>query len=396
MTKILEGFWDCKYCGTTQIGGSLRECPNCGKARGEDTYFYLDETVKQYVPEEKARTINRNPDWVCNYCNQLNSDSKTTCVSCGAPRTAENLNYFEHHAQKNQSSNSHQKSTNNSSNFHDSNHSRTPYTNHHSESVSGTASSYGFDMPGTTTLEEGFAYVKNFFTSHFSTLLITFLIVIGFLGMVFLLLPKDQEITINEFTWSRTIEIERYQTVEESNWSLPAGSRLLYTREELSHYENVLDHYETKTRQVAKQRISGYETYVSGYRDLGNGYFEEITSSRPIYETYYETETYQEAVYRSVPIYRTKYYYEIDKWLYERSVKTSGCDKSPYWGEINLNSDERVSTKYGTYTITGMNQDEKEQSIILSFEDWSSVEIGQTIKVKVSIGGYGEIIKIPE
>ena len=95
MGKLIEGFWDCKYCGNKRIRGSIRECPNCGKARDNSTKFYLDASERNYVSEEKAAKINKNPDWVCNYCNQLNSDDDDICVSCGAPRTSENLNYFE-------------------------------------------------------------------------------------------------------------------------------------------------------------------------------------------------------------------------------------------------------------------------------------------------------------
>ena len=47
------------------------------------------------MPEEAAAKINRNPDWICVYCKQLNSDDNETCVYCGAPRASENLNYFQ-------------------------------------------------------------------------------------------------------------------------------------------------------------------------------------------------------------------------------------------------------------------------------------------------------------
>lgn len=163
-------------------------------------------------------------------------------------------------------------------------------------------------------------------------------------------------------SWQRSIDIERYQTVEESDWYLPSGARLQYSQKEFSHYEQVLDHYETKTKKVAHERILGYEDYVSGYRDLGNGYFEEIVSSRPVYETYYEDETYQEPVYRDEPVYRTKYY------------------------------DEKVSIRSEKYYITGLNKKNKSSNILLSFEDWNSVEVGQTVKLKVSLG-YGEIVE---
>ena len=223
-------------------------------------------------------------------------------------------------------------------------------------------------------------------------ILITLFSLIGIAALIFLFIPKPQEITVQGLSWQRSIDIERYQTVEESNWSLPTGARLLYSQEEFSHYEQVFDHYETKTREVSKERVIGYEEYVSGYRDLGNGYFEEITSSRPIYETYYETETYDEPVYRDEAVYRTKYYYEIDKWLYERSVKTSGKDKNPYWGEVKLSSDERISSKRETYSIIGLNKKGKEKSITLSYEDWNSLKVGETVTLNVSFG-YGEIVE---
>ena len=74
---------------------------------------------------------------------------------------------------------------------------------------------------------------------------------------------------------------------------MPSGARLKYEKNEIYDYEKVVDHYEIKTKQVEKTRISRYETYVTGYKDLGNGYFEEITDERPVYETYYESEEYK-------------------------------------------------------------------------------------------------------
>lgn len=368
MGKIIEGFWNCKYCGTTGIRGSIRECPNCGKARDEDTVFCLDKSNLSYVSEENAIHINRNPDWVCEYCGQLNSDDDKVCISCAAPRTQSNLNYFENRNKKEKEQQEKNEKYEVERDFLD------------SQLVEYSAKEKEFSL-------------KNFFSTHMYPILITLISLIGIAGLIFLLIPKEHQITIEQMSWERSIDIQRYQTVTESGWSLPSGARLLYTQEEFSHYEQVLDHYETKTRQVAKERISGYEEYVSDYRDLGNGYFEEITSSRPIYETYYETETYEEPVYRDEAVYLLKYYYEIDKWIYDRSITTRGYDKNPYWGEATLASDERISNKTEFYSITGINQkEEEEESIYLSYEDWNSLEVGQTVILKVSLG-YGTIVE---
>lgn len=359
MGKIIEGFWNCSYCGKMKIGGGTKKCPNCGKIRDENTIFDFDRNKINYVSDEKAAKINRNPDWVCDYCNQLNSDDDANCIGCGSPRTTKNLNYFENRKKK--------------------------------EKQLLEKTEYEENFKASNSTNKDFAF-KEFFFLHMYHILIALVTLVGIAGLIFLFTPKEQELTVTEMSWQRSIDIERYQTVDESNWSLPSGARLHYSKEEFSHYEQVLDHYDTKTRQVLRERISGYEEYVSGYKDLGNGYFEEITSTRPIYETYYETETYEDPVYRDEAVYRTKYYYEIDKWLYERSVKTSGIDKSPYWGDVFLDSDERVSNKTETYSIIGLNQKEEEKSLSLSYDDWNSLEIGQTVKLKVSLG-YGKIVE---
>ena len=65
------------------------------------------------------------------------------------------------------------------------------------------------------------------------------------------------------------------------------------------------DHYETRTRTVKVKE--GEERYVSGQRDKGNGYFEDVYSTRPVYED-------REEEYRDVPVYQTKYLYTVYEW----------------------------------------------------------------------------------
>ena len=373
MGRLIEGLWDCNYCGTKGNRGSIRECPNCGRSRDEDVKFYMPGNIT-YVSEEKEKTINRNPDWICPYCNSLNSDSLNICPSCGAARTSEVHDYF--------SIKEEQSHPNNFSNTVD---------NQNTEEDNDSIYEQKIAMEKKNT--EKLKLVPSFIKKHWKAMLSIPVIIAIIIGMAYLFIPKNEEIVIKEFGWERSIEIEKFQTVFENGWSLPDGARLQYTSTEISHYESVLDHYETKTRQVEKERISHYESYVSGYKDLGNGYFEEIIDQRPVYETYYETEEYQEAVYRDEPVYRTKYYYEIDKWLYERSIDTNGLNQEPYWAETVLKENERISKKSQKYYITGINSKDEEQTISLDYDVWINLSVNQTIKVKVSIFGDAELIE---
>lgn len=362
MGRLVEGFWDCTSCGAKKIRGSIRVCPSCGKTRSEGTIFYLDQDAR-YVPEEEALHINRNPDWVCEHCKSMNSDDDQVCSSCGTPRTSKSLDYFESHEEI------YQKEL---AKYNDE-------LKAYEESLKGQ-----YNNPVYRVLD--------FLSYNSRTILIGLLALLGIVGLIFLIWPRNREFVVQQISWQRNIDIERYQTVEEDDWYLPTGARLQFSQMEFSHYQQVLDHYETVSELVAKERIVGYTEEVVGYQDLGNGYFDEITTSVPVYETYYETEYYEEPVYRDEPVYRMRYYYEIDRWLYERTVTTSGNNKSPYWGETNLYSDERISNQTENYYIIGIDKKDKESTISLSYDDWNSLEIGQSVTLRVSLG-FGEIVE---
>lgn len=388
MGRIVEGLWDCPYCGTKGIGGSKRTCINCGRARDGDTRFYM-AGQKRYVPFNESKKISRNPDWVCDYCGNLNSDNDDSCQSCGAKRTSENLNYFQNKAkqeksrQESQQRNERERESKDSSD--EKSYSKYSYSSLNEERSKQEISQSDFNVKN---MKVPFKSVTTF--------ILAFALIIGLIvGLVFLLSPKEKELTITDLYWERNIEIEEYKTVNESDWYLPTGGRLQYTNREIHHYEDVFDHYEIRTRQVPKERYVRTETVVTGYRDLGNGYFEEITSSRDVYETYYETETYQEAVYRSEPVYRTKYYYEIDKWLYGRTVTSKANDKNPQWPELNLNPKEREGSRNETYSATGKDSEENEYTFTLSYSDWEMLHFGQDVKIELSFG-KGEIISVDE
>ena len=94
MGRIIEGLWDCPYCGTKGNRGSVRECPCCGKPRGNDTKFYLPKE-KNYLSDEEANKISKEPDWLCSFCDSYNSATTTVCHECGHTRDESDLNYFE-------------------------------------------------------------------------------------------------------------------------------------------------------------------------------------------------------------------------------------------------------------------------------------------------------------
>ncbi len=333
MGKIVVGCWDCDYCGADRISGEIKICPNCGKPRGKDIKFYM-AGPKEYV--EHPETINKNPDWLCPYCNTLNPDDNKFCSACGAAREESEQNYFESKEEEQKKKEEREEAE------------------RREEAGHSTRSSGGSRIP----------------------------ILIGLVGviflLIFLLMPKSRTFHVDSKTWERSVSIERYQEVEDSGWDLPGDAWDVTEKREVYGYQSVLDHYETRTREVAVEVLDGYDV-TTEYKDLGNGYFEEVEVETPRYRTEYRTETYEEPVYVSVPIYKTKYYYKIMKWLYDRDEKTSGADNEPYFAEPSLSDKEREGGRSEQYWLVS-----GDKSYKISYDLWKNISAGDDIKAIIN------------
>ena len=93
MEKLVEGLWDCPFCDNKRIRTGQKTCLNCGHPQDESTKLYMPDAV-EYVPEEKAEKISRNPDWQCSFCGSLNSNNLDSCANCGATKEESERNYF--------------------------------------------------------------------------------------------------------------------------------------------------------------------------------------------------------------------------------------------------------------------------------------------------------------
>ena len=366
--RNLWGYWDCEYCGRTKIRGDNDECPSCNATRGKNVKFYMDKGNIEYVDESQK---NNKANWICPYCNSQNENNEDVCEYCGATKNESKEDYFGE--------------INSDTDINDVARTFENDTSSNKDNI------YNTDFDDTVDRVENSI---NNLTDKLSDIgyvarkggiiavgILLFALIIGFI--VWLVKPIQREITIESFAWERSIAIEIEKTFDESGWSLPSGAKLQYEKEEIRSYNKVIDHYEEKSRQVKKERFLRNESYVAGYKDLGNGQFKEIVKERPVYETYYETEYYKEPVYKSVPVYDTKYYYKIDRWVKSRTVESSGSDKEPYWGEVNLSKKERQGSKNEAYYIFATFEEEQKR-YSLDFSEWENCNEGDILEVKVN------------
>jgi hypothetical protein len=349
--KIVMGYWDCPSCGSKGIPGTTYDCPNCGRQRGKETKFYMKSGPVEYVAGHKVV----GADWYCEYCGALNSAGKTVCENCGSPKSESKDDYFSL---------------------------KNPPKPKQPEPSVHKATAPSFDP---------LSIIHKVKQSSLAIKLIAgiiLLIIVSNLISSFISKPRDYAYDVKELTWENSIEIEEYKTFRESDWYLPNGARLVDTNWEIRTYESVLDHYETVTRSRQVPDGGHYET---SYSDNGDGTFTEEST----YVTDYTTEYYEEdePVYRQEPVYDTKYYYDIDRWVYERTETTTGKDKNPYWADITLNDKERESGRDSKYTMTGIRHYRsffkdrtKEETYEIQESWWKQIQNGQTLNITVEKG----------
>lgn len=385
--KIVMNYWDCPHCGNTTIPGSSQSCPSCGHTRDGSVKFYppgsRPNTPKVYVTDPvKAERLRNSPDWNCSFCGNLVNHYQKQCPGCGHTREESDKHYFDLHPERRDAIlplSGDEPSSDDDEEYHRS----TEDEDEDEERPHSTGGGRHMDMKRIGI-----------------GLLIAVLVVGIIVGAWYIFSPKERYITVEDIYWNRTIDIQEYRTVRESDWYVPAGGRVQYTQQEIHHYERVLDHYDevTKSREVA----CGSHEEVVGYRDLGNGYSEEITRTVTDYRTEYYTE--REPVYRQDPVYQTKYYYDIERWVYNRSVYSSAHDQEPYWPSYTLADNERTSTTHENYKIKARYED-KTDDYSMEYKEWIETYVGNELHVLVHFGGRIELImdepeseptKIPE
>jgi hypothetical protein len=333
MDKLVQGYWDCPYCGTKGISGLNKRCTSCGHPQDEGTKFYMKKE-KEYLDENKAKDYGKGADWTCSYCGALNRYDAKVCVGCGADREESSGDYFENvenQKKKEEAKKQEQQQLMNNS------------------------------QQPTGGLKKRLP------------LLIGIAILIAFIA--FSCRPKNYSAEVTAKTWGRVISVEAYRTVEESDWSVPDGGRVTEERREVHHYDQVLDHYETVEVQRSREVQDGYDTHTE-YVDNGDGTFTERTYETPRYVTEYYTEEEERPVYVNVPDYRTKYYYEIERWLPDHTLETSGNSEEPYWDDTPLKENERESGRAASYKITFGTDKNKSYVTEVDEDTWRSLNIG--------------------
>lgn len=336
---IREGRWDCPTCGSAGLLGRQLACENCGNRRPEGIRFYLPDDAAEVSDSERLAEARAGADWICEHCGVSARATMDRCPGCGAARGS---------------------------------------------SPSQQTHERRFDEPDTAPRAlAGAIPPKRRRGWKGPAALVT---IVG--GLVWWNQPVDVTATVAAKDWSRAIEVQEYRTVQEEDWSIPQGGRQKRSFRAIRDYRQVLDHYETRTRQVSERVQTGTRTYTCGQRDMGNGYFEDVTCTEPEYTTNYRTETYQDPVYRQEPIYDTKYAYEIEKWLPDDTAWARGDgSREPVWPTVRPGRNEREGARIQKYVLRLTDADGKTYEEEVTPEQFQRYRAGQEVQLRRKRGG---------
>lgn len=340
--KTYQMFWDCSHCGTKELLGiSHRHCPNCGAAQDEN---------KRYFPPagkevELTNHIYYGVDWDCPYCSTPNSKKSNNCVNCGGPQDGSmDVDRVDVPKKKKDTSFSNNVKMNNS---------------------------FGSISSSNTTISTPPQKKSNKHTTMLVIVGFIFACLFGFLIYGFFKVT-DHTVMVQDKTWSRSIDIEEYKVVNDTDWctSMPSDSY------GISKFKDVRSH-----RQVADG--TSCETQR---RDQGDGS--------------YTTQQVCHTKYRSEPVYDYKCHYKVNRWRFSNSEMTSGnSTKTPYFADVsrysnnlgNILGNKRVGSRSESYKVvfSYLKDDKHETSqCYYSQNTWHNFKIESSHQGKVRmIGG---------
>lgn len=383
---IYEGKWRCTFCSVVNRGRDLN-CVGCGVRRGEDIEFFLDKNTAAVTNEALLREANDGPDWLCETCSGSNRFSIKSCQTCGAPRgnssfrevTDGDLKAF-----------------------------REAEGELKVTSETEAASPRDDEKPALYKPVKHSAWTHPTVAGRLSGLtpgVITIGIVLVLVALLAILnqsgggddsvkseserkvdprysIRRSIELVVDRVEWKRSIVVEEYREVIAEGWkeSAPSDARVISQRQDIHHYDRVKvgshtvqEHYtervrtgsRTVTEHYTEREPAGTESYQCGMRNRGNGYFETVYCTRPMYRTITKSRSRQvddyqmvprvrdKVVddYQDVPAYRAKIKYSVNRWVPVDTVAAQGTDLAPQWPKVGGDMAKREGEHMESYRV---------------------------------------------
>lgn len=166
------------------------------------------------------------------------------------------------------------------------------------------------------------------------------------------------QVQVTRMTWMRAINIERWWTVQESDWSVPQGGREIRSYSDIHHWER----YVSGSHQDCSMTGTGSNQRTSCTTELD---------------------------YSSRPVYQTKYDYWVERWVVVKTPKREGENTAPAWPDVSdlkaspalTIGDERAGMRTSRYTV----EFTQGYTLDLTEERWRGFKPGQRVTLILNI-----------
>ena len=186
------------------------------------------------------------------------------------------------------------------------------------------------------------------------TIGIILLISLTILGIIYIIEPRSKNLEVTGFSWNRNCIVEENTTIQEWGWELPDDAILLQEKEALCGYRKSRVKYGTtivpyQGKITMMYLPAGTETYFSETGSVENG---------------------------DEPLYKTKYQYEVQRWVPVIEYPSFGNDKNPFWNETySLEENQRVS-KSEEYIVICTDKSGNEVKFSVDENTWQKIKEG--------------------
>lgn len=363
--KYFENFWDCPSCGTKNIS-ALRKmhCPTCGASK--TTQDFENARMVEITDEYGLKLAKSGKNWACSYCQSVNLDVDQKCSGCSANRSeqtegafrvedvTEKVKNYEIVANSNERIERHEPECEErpSAPSRSSKRKRKHDSEPEQSEVREEAPCYREPEREFRSYNRETNPAWRLSSNQWITLGIV-LLVIGISGFVYWTkCSYPGELT--SFYWERSVQVQIYKTLSDSGWNHPYDAFNINSYSKLHHHDPIYE-----TRMVSEQESYTVTTYVSQtkYVSNGNGSTKAVTTQVPRHTTKYRTVTRpREVKIGERPVYQTYYEYNINRWVYHKTLYANGDNKNNvYWPEfipVSGGLNNLGATKLGERTQT--------------------------------------------
>lgn len=368
-----EGRWNCKHCSRVNRGGSV-ECEGCGKDRPANVEFYLPENAPPITDPVLLEKADRPPDRHCAHCGSVMSTASSPggmicCSKCGGTTSTpyETLTFPKEAFERVNVVNC-GRSIGKSTNIVD--------------SVPTRPVGLAWSTRDYALLLRGMAGIT-----------LVFVGIAGAIALIYFLAFGTRTAKLQSKNWLRTVQVEDLKTFRETDWHnhLPIGARQVRSFTALRYYDHVRTGSRTEYRTVTDRVQTGTRRVKTGTRNKGNGFFEDVYETRPVYETRSRQEPYSVPTYTDIPVYDTKVEYDIDRWVPGQVYRADGTNDAPHWPNIMVGPNQRRGNAADSYRAVFKDSKGETVEKIVNEAQYNTLNAQVTYKLNTAFGSVTDV-----